>query len=289
MLRMLVGSIAQKTLIIFYHVHKTCNVSTLRTFHSLQMKGIFKKMTPPPTDITHNTVPKVLAETVQPDQTYLKQAVVDSSDSAVDITCPKQIAIPGRISGAGRQDATPSPPGYQKSKPPHIPLSNLSNGQSPSSRHSFKRKTTYGGTDEPPNVVQPDQNSKSNSENQVTLNHKINDMVQKFWRSDIESKSSTKYLNPNVLSVGSSHHIWSTVRNNIHDSRRAQIKCKLLTGTYILQANRAAFNQYAVNPTCKLCNTAPETRQHFVGECAFFKEERKLYIEKLETSPINEP
>ena len=119
-----------------------------------------------------------------------------------------------------------------------------------------------------------------------TLNHKINDMVQKFWRSDIESKSSTKYLNPNVLCVGSSHHIWSTVRNNIHDSRRAQIKCKLLTGTYILQANRAAFNQYAVNPTCKLCNTAPETRQHFVGECAFFKEERKLYIEKLETSPI---
>ena len=119
-----------------------------------------------------------------------------------------------------------------------------------------------------------------------TLNHKINDMVQKFWRSDIESKSSTKYLNPNVLCVGSSHHIWSTVRNNIHDSRRAQIKCKLLTGTYILQANRAAFNQYAINPTCKLCNTAPETRQHFVGECAFFKEERKLYIEKLKTSPI---
>ena len=111
-------------------------------------------------------------------------------------------------------------------------------------------------------------------------------MVQKFWRSDIESKSSTKYLNPNVLNVGSSHHIWSTVRNNIHDSRRAQIKCKLLTGTHILQANRAAFNQYAVNPTCKLCNTAPETRQHFVGECAFFKEERKIYIEKLETSPI---
>ena len=31
----------------------------------------------------------------------------------------------------------------------------------------------------------------------------------------------------------SSHHIWSTVRDNMHDSRRAQIKCKILTGTYI--------------------------------------------------------
>ena len=116
-----------------------------------------------------------------------------------------------------------------------------------------------------------------------TLNHKIHDMVNASWKSDIDSKSSTKYLNENVLNVGSSHHIWSTVRDNVHDSRRAQIKCKLLTGTYILQANRAAFNQYAVNPTCKLCQVAPETRQHFVGECAFFKDDRRIYIEKLST------
>ena len=116
-----------------------------------------------------------------------------------------------------------------------------------------------------------------------TLNHKIHDMVKASWKSDIECKSSTKYLNANVLNVGSSHHIWSTVGDNIHDSRRAQIKCKLLTGTYILQANRAAFNQYAVKPTCKLCQVAPETRQHFVGECAFFKDDRRIYIEKLST------
>ena len=67
-----------------------------------------------------------------------------------------------------------------------------------------------------------------------TLNHKIHEMVETFWKSGIKSKSSTKYLNPGVLKIGSSHCISSTVRNNIHDSRRAQIKCKLLTGTYIL-------------------------------------------------------
>ena len=38
-----------------------------------------------------------------------------------------------------------------------------------------------------------------------------------------------------------------------------------LTRTYILQANRTAFNQYIVNPTCKLRHAAHETRQHFVG------------------------
>ena len=76
------------------------------------------------------------------------------------------------------------------------------------------------------------------------------------------------------------------MRNNNHDSRRAQIKCKLLTETYILQANRAAFNQYAVNSTCKLCSAAPETRQHFIGECVF-EAERKTYIEKLSTIKIH--
>ena len=55
------------------------------------------------------------------------------------------------------------------------------------------------------------------------LNCKVHDMVEAARKADIESKSSTKYLNPLVLNVGSGHHIWSTVRDNIHDSRRAQI------------------------------------------------------------------
>ena len=118
------------------------------------------------------------------------------------------------------------------------------------------------------------------------LNCRVHDMVEAAKKADIKSKSSTKYLNLLVLNVGSSHHIWSTIRDNIHDSRRAQIKCKILTSTYILQANRATFNQYSVNPTCKLCCRDPETRQHFVGECTFFEREKSVYIEKLSTSPI---
>ena len=93
-------------------------------------------------------------------------------------------------------------------------------------------------------------------------------------------------MNPSVLKVGRCHHIWSTVRNNVHDSKRAQLKCKLLTGLYILQAKRAAFNQHTVNPTCKLCSSAPETRQHFKAECVFFESGRELYISKLTTNSV---
>ena len=69
--------------------------------------------------------------------------------------------------------------------------------------------------------------------------------------------------------------------NSIHDSRRAQLKCKLLTGTYHLQGNRAAFNQHQVSATCRLCSSSPETRQHFLIECSFLYTERSAYIDRL--------
>ena len=95
----------------------------------------------------------------------------------------------------------------------------------------------------------------------------ISSSVEETWREDIQSKSSLKDINPNKVKVGQSHPVWSTVRNSVCDSRRAQMKCRLLTGTYTLQSNRAAFNKHAVDAICKLCRSAPETRQHFLVEC----------------------
>ena len=93
----------------------------------------------------------------------------------------------------------------------------------------------------------------SKSEWKRILNEAVHSHIENMLRADTTDKSSLKYINPNSLKVGQTHHVWSTVSNCLTDSKRAQLKCKLLTGTYILQGNRAAFNQYTVNPTCKLC------------------------------------
>ena len=95
------------------------------------------------------------------------------------------------------------------------------------------------------------------------------------WKSDIEQKSSLKYVNPETIGVGKCHPILSTVRNNLANSRRAQLKCKLLQG------NRAVFNQYQVDPTCKLCSAAPESPQHFLAECPVFESERDSFKQKM--------
>ena len=75
-----------------------------------------------------------------------------------------------------------------------------------------------------------------------TLNQAVNSHIEASWHAEIEQKASLKYINPNSLTVGSVHPVWSTVSNSIIDNKRAQLKCKLLTGTNILQGNRVAFN-----------------------------------------------
>ena len=45
------------------------------------------------------------------------------------------------------------------------------------------------------------------------------------------------------------------------------MKLRLASGSYILQSNRAAFNQNEVKPTCLLCGEEDETLEHFLLRC----------------------
>ena len=72
----------------------------------------------------------------------------------------------------------------------------------------------------------------------------MNSVIETELNKDIQDKSSLRYVNPDMLRVGKCHTIWSTVRNYVTDRRRVQLKCKLLTGSYILQENRVVFNQF---------------------------------------------
>ena len=137
-----------------------------------------------------------------------------------------------------------------------------------------------------PSTFQLLTNPPSKNEWKRVMNTAVNKAVEEGWQQDVKSKSSLKYVNVDSLKVGRTHHIWSTVLNSIYDSRRAQLKSKLLTGTYILQGNRAVFNQFQVNPTCRLCKADPETRQHFISKCSFLNNERAAYPEKLLKNPV---
>ena len=55
-----------------------------------------------------------------------------------------------------------------------------------------------------------------------------------------------------------------------------------MAGTYILQTNRAAFNQNAVDDTCRLCNELPETMPHFLLMCSILAVVREPIISEIE-------
>ena len=92
----------------------------------------------------------------------------------------------------------------------------------------------------------------------------------------INEANSARQCHP----IGHPHPVYTSARANIHDIQRAKIKAKLLTGTDILQANRSRFKQYKVDPTCGLCLTHLETREHFISHCISLSDSRRCFITK---------
>ena len=94
----------------------------------------------------------------------------------------------------------------------------------------------------------------------------IDGHVQSQWATD--SKQSLKYLNVKSLRVERVHQSSSTLQNDVRAEKKGNTKIRLLTGTYIIQENRARFNQQAEDDTCALCMTNAESRQYFLVECS---------------------
>ena len=81
--------------------------------------------------------------------------------------------------------------------------------------------------------------------------------------------------------IGHVHPIITQVSANPKEVSRIAIKSKIVTKTYILQTNRAAFNQNQVNPVCLLCGKAEETLDHFLLICENLSHKRDSMLKEL--------
>ena len=57
---------------------------------------------------------------------------------------------------------------------------------------------------------------------------------------------------------------------------------RIATGTYILQCNRASYNQFESDATCNLCGKSDETLTHFLLECETLQSCRQPIITEIE-------
>ena len=109
----------------------------------------------------------------------------------------------------------------------------------------------------------------------------IDTFVQSQWLS--ERKKSLQYLNVESLQVGKTHQAWESLPNDAVAVKRSISKLRLLTGSYILQENRARFNQHNVDATCTLCGVEHESRLHFLVECSRLQPVRHKHILNLKS------
>ena len=77
--------------------------------------------------------------------------------------------------------------------------------------------------------------------------------------------STLRYLNKS-FTPGEPHIVWTSTGSNPREVRKATFKARMLLGTYILQATRAAFNQTR-NTQCPMCKEGEEDMVHFIAEC----------------------
>jgi hypothetical protein len=120
---------------------------------------------------------------------------------------------------------------------------------------------------------------------------KVKAAVTEFWRTKLicnaATKSSLSAIDCQALPKVGPHYIWC-VDPNTRDVARARIKCKLLTGSYTLQSNRAKFNALQVDPTCPLCRSGVEDRTHFLITCPALASAREKSMDKLLQIPPQE-
>ena len=84
-----------------------------------------------------------------------------------------------------------------------------------------------------------------------------------------------------IFANGTAHMVWGSLTANPREVEMASVKARLLTGTYVLQANRARFNQYEVNPTCTICKEEPENRLHFILRCKQLDDNRRYQLNRI--------
>ena len=119
----------------------------------------------------------------------------------------------------------------------------------------------------------------------------VKEAVNQYWSETLKNeayeKSTLSHLDIDSMKIGETHPVWNSLDSVVSDVRKGTIKCRMLTGTYILQSTSHKFSRATVSATCKCCGLYEEDLAHMLLECPAFIHQRKpLYLE-IKTLVIN--
>ena len=112
--------------------------------------------------------------------------------------------------------------------------------------------------------------------------------VNSFWSEKLTFEASlySTLKNMNCASIvpGKCHPLLLNLSVGAHEASRIPVWLRIATGTYILQSNRAVYNQFECDATCKLCEYAEETLTHFLLDCKAMHECRQPIMTDIESA-----
>ena len=101
------------------------------------------------------------------------------------------------------------------------------------------------------------------------------EQVNSYWKNYIIEMSklykSIHFLNTEIYKPGKQHPLIYIKTVSTRDANRIPIKLKVVSGQYILQANRARFNQNQVDTICQLCGEEEDNMEHFLLKCTILQ------------------
>ena len=120
--------------------------------------------------------------------------------------------------------------------------------------------------------------------NKLAWKKRVKQQVDIYWSEAIKSRAllypSLKYLQAQSYVPGSNYPVIRETLG-VKGVPRIHTKVKILTGSYILQVNRASFNQNQVSPTCLLCKEEEETTEHFMLYCSSLNSIRQSILDEM--------
>jgi hypothetical protein len=99
-------------------------------------------------------------------------------------------------------------------------------------------------------------------------------------------KSSLRFVYNKDLKTGSIHKLWTSLYSTVSDVKKGTVKCKMLTGTYILQKDKHKFSNGKVQADCVLCCIGDEDIVHMLNQCSALHEIRREQMQILRKTVV---
>ena len=90
-------------------------------------------------------------------------------------------------------------------------------------------------------------------------------------------RSSLRWLDLRLCIQNTPHPIWKSSTYNLQETKKASIRAKILTGTYMFQKTTVKYGK-SQDPTCKMCGEEEEDTIHFMLRCSALEEYRQEVI-----------